>query len=58
MSLEPDVVFAYAVPGQRRLHPEDQAMGMKVVEVPEHLEDHPLGKAEFWRRLPLFSIKK
>jgi iron complex transport system substrate-binding protein len=48
MALEPDVVFAYAVPGQPADYVQKiRQLGMNVVEVPEHLEDHPLGKAEF-----------
>jgi len=48
MALEPDVVFAYAVPGQSADYVQKiRQLGMNVVEVPEHLEDHPLGKAEF-----------
>ena len=48
MALEPDIVFAYAVPGQPADYIQKiRQLGMCVVEVPEHLEDHPLGKAEF-----------
>ena len=48
MALEPDIVFAYAVPGQPADYIQKiRQLGICIVEVPEHLEDHPLGKAEF-----------
>ena len=59
MSLEPDVVFAYAVPGQPADYIQKiRQLGMKVVEVPEHLEDHPLGKAEFLVAFAAFFDKE
>jgi len=59
MSLEPDVVFAYAVPGQPADYIQKiRQLGMNVVEVPEHLEDHPLGKAEFLVAFAAFFDKE
>jgi len=59
MALEPDVVFAYAVPGQPADYIQKiRQLGMNVIEVPEHLEDHPLGKAEFLVAFAAFFDKE
>jgi len=59
MALEPDVVFAYAVPGQPADYIQKiRQLGINVVEVPEHLEDHPLGKAEFLVAFAAFFDKE
>ncbi|MFA6652052.1 MAG: ABC transporter substrate-binding protein [Bacteroidales bacterium] len=59
IALEPDVVFAYAVPGQPADYIQKiRQLGMNVIEVPEHLEDHPLGKAEFLVAFAAFFDKE
>ncbi|MDD3945428.1 MAG: ABC transporter substrate-binding protein [Bacteroidales bacterium] len=48
LQLAPDVVFAYAVPGESNDYLDRiRQLGITVVEIPEHMENHPLGKAEF-----------
>lgn len=55
LSLHPDVVFAYSIPGQ----PTDyitkmKQLGLYVIPIPEYTEPHPLGKAEFLRVFATF----
>ncbi len=59
MSLEPDVVFAYAVPGQPADYIQKiRQLGMNVVEVPEHLEDHPLWQGRVFAAFAAFFDKE
>ncbi|MFY9116793.1 MAG: ABC transporter substrate-binding protein [Bacteroidales bacterium] len=48
LQLNPDVVFAYSIQGQTAEYLDKiRQLGLTVVEMTEHLENHPLGKAEF-----------
>jgi len=55
LSLHPDVVFAYTIPGATisYLKPLTQ-MGVPVVYLSDYLETHPLGKAEYMVALSAF----
>ncbi|HNR28145.1 MAG TPA: ABC transporter substrate-binding protein [Bacteroidales bacterium] len=48
LQLKPDIVFAYAIHGESADYIEKiKQLGLNVVQIPEYLENHPLGKAEF-----------
>jgi iron complex transport system substrate-binding protein len=59
LQLNPDVVFAYNIPGQPAEYLEKmRQLGLNVIEIPEHLEAHPLGKAEFLVAFATFYNKE
>ena len=59
LQLEPDVVFAYTVHGQSNDYIDKiRQLGMSVIEIPEHMENHPLGKAEFLVAFAVFFDKE
>ncbi len=48
LKLAPDVVFAYSIHGKTADYIDKmEQLGLNVVQIPEHTEKHPLGKAEF-----------
>ncbi|NLA15510.1 MAG: ABC transporter substrate-binding protein [Bacteroidales bacterium] len=59
LQLNPDVVFAYDIPGQAAEYLEKiRELGLNVIEIPEHLEEHPLGRAEFLVAFATFFNKE
>ncbi|HPS24196.1 MAG TPA: ABC transporter substrate-binding protein [Bacteroidales bacterium] len=48
LKLAPDVVFAYSIHGKTADYiTKMEQLGLNVIQIPEHTERHPLGKAEF-----------
>ncbi|MCK9346731.1 MAG: ABC transporter substrate-binding protein [Bacteroidales bacterium] len=59
LQLRPDVVFAYAIHGQSSDYIDKiKQLGMNVIEIPEHMENHPLGKAEYLVAFAAFFDKE
>ncbi|HHV40538.1 MAG TPA: ABC transporter substrate-binding protein [Bacteroidales bacterium] len=59
LQLNPDVVFAYSIPGQTAEYLDKiRQLGLNVVEMTEHMENHPLGKAEFLVAFAAFFNKE
>jgi len=59
LQLNPDIIFAYTIPGQPAEYLDKiRQLGLPVIEMPEHLEAHPLGKAEFLVAFATFFNKE
>ncbi len=54
ISLKPDIVFAYGIPGENNSYIDKiKRLGIKVMVLGDYLENHPLGKLEF---IKLFGV--
>ncbi|HQP64563.1 MAG: Periplasmic binding protein [Bacteroidetes bacterium ADurb.Bin139] len=59
LQLQPDIIFAYAIHGEGADYLEKiSQLGLNIVQIPEYLENHPLGKAEFLVAFAAFFDKE